>query len=101
MSSKASRLTAMPATSLDFENYRHDQRSFLGLLGDVALEVGADFFFDHAVVGLFFLAGMRKRIFDHASRAFHETVLADVEAASHDFRRRLDSSGELVDGDDG
>ena len=41
---------------LDFEYHRHDQRPLLRLLGYVPFEVRPDFFFDHAVVGLLFVA---------------------------------------------
>ncbi len=77
---------------LDFQDYRHDQRAFLGLLIDVALQVGADFFFDDAVVAFFFFTRERERVFDDALGAFHESVFADVEAAGHYFRRGLDFS---------
>ena len=62
----------------------------LRLLGDIALQIGADFFFDYAVVGFFFFAGMGKRVFDDALGAFHEAVFAGIEAAGHDFGSGLD-----------
>src|SRR5581483_8272195 len=58
---------------LDFQDHWHDQRAFLGLLVDVAFQVGADFFFDYAVVCFFFLAGVGQRVFNHASGAFQKT----------------------------
>ena len=57
--------------SLYFQDHRHDQRAFLALLVDIALEVGADLFFDHAVVCLLFFARKSQGIFDYALGAFH------------------------------
>ena len=73
----------------------------MGLLGDVAFQVGADFFFDHAVVGLFFFAGVGQGVFDHAFGAFHEAVFAHVETPRYDFGSGLNSPCQFVDGDDG
>src|SRR5215467_1791069 len=73
----------------DLQNYRHDQRAFLGLLGDVAFQVGANFFFDYAVVAFFFIAGMGQRVFNDALSAFHEAVVAGVKATGDDFRGRF------------
>src|SRR5277367_3179505 len=64
---------------LNLQNHGHDERSFLGLLGDVTFQVGTDLFFDYAVVGLLFFAGMGERIFDHAFGAFHQAFVANVE----------------------
>ena len=54
------------AQGLDFEDDGHDQRAAAGGFLDVALEVGADFFLDDAVVGLLFVA--------EASRVRHDDV---------------------------
>ena len=41
----------------NFQYHWHDQRPLLGLLRDVAFQICADFFFDHAIVCFFFGAG--------------------------------------------
>src|SRR5438045_2973465 len=87
--------------SSDLENYGHDERAFLGLLGDVALQVGADLFFDHAIVPFFFFAGVRERIFDDALGAFHQIVVAGIEATGDDLGSGFGFAGQFVDGDDG
>ncbi len=51
---KFSLRNAKPA-DLDLQNHRHNQRTLLRLLGNVALQVATNFFFDHAVVGFLFL----------------------------------------------
>ena len=40
----------------DLQNHRHDQRTPRRVLRDVALQVLADLFFDHAIVGFLFVA---------------------------------------------
>src|SRR5579872_1281289 len=94
---------AVPHSSFsrsDLENYRHDQRALLALPGNIPLQVGADFFFDHTVVRFFFFAGKRQRVFDDLSGALHESIFADIEATGHNFGSGLDFSGQLVDGND-
>src|SRR5579862_7463008 len=39
---------------LNFQNHRHDQRTARGLLGQVALQVGADFFLHYTPVAALF-----------------------------------------------
>ena len=73
----------------------------MGLLADVALEVGADFFFDHAIVAFFFLARVRERVFDDALGAFYQAIVAGVESAGDDFWSSLRLTGQFINSDDG
>src|SRR5260370_3208762 len=41
-------------TTLHLEDHGHDQRAALGLLGDVALQIGADFLLHHAPIAHLF-----------------------------------------------
>src|SRR5215471_10238136 len=63
----------------NLQYHRHDQRSSLRLLRDVALQVGADFFFDHAEVGFLFVAGGFERFHDDLSRALNQAVLTRIK----------------------
>src|SRR5438552_11068920 len=83
----------------NLQYYRHDQRPSLCLLRDVALQIRADFFFDHAVVGLFFFAGLFECAHHDLAGAFHQSIFAGVEAAGYDLGCRLDPARELVDSD--
>src|SRR5579885_877860 len=87
-------------SKLNFQNHRHDQRALLRLLGDVALQIGADLFLNHSVIGFLFVARDVKRLHDDLLGPVHQPVFAGVEAAGDDFRRGLDHPGQLVDGDD-
>src|ERR1700723_1543033 len=51
-------------TGSDLQNHRHNQRALLRLPGNIAIQVGADLFLDHAVVSFFFFAGVRQCVFD-------------------------------------
>src|ERR1039458_4514961 len=94
--------TRWPRTApyLDFQYHRNNQRPALRLARDVALQVGADFFFDHAVVGFLFGAGGIEGLHDDLAGALDEAILAGIEAARYNLGRGFDPSGELVDGDD-
>src|ERR1700691_172196 len=73
--------SARPHTSrLNFQNDRHDKRTPLRLSGDVALQVGADFFFDHAVICFFFFARLVEGIHHNLASALDQAVFAGVEA---------------------
>src|SRR5271165_3796660 len=85
----------------NLQYHRHDERSLLRLLRDVAFQVRADFFFDHTVVGLLFLTGRLQGLHHQLSRAFDEAVFTRGKSPGHDFRRTLDSPRKLVDCDDG
>src|SRR6185437_6449418 len=91
----------LPTTDveLDFQDHRHDQGSTPGLLLDQALEVDADFFLHHAVIGLLLAAEAVERLEDGFA-GFVGDVGAS-EAAHHHFRRALHNAGALVDGEDG
>src|SRR5581483_4458616 len=84
----------------DLQYHWHDQRAPLGLLRDVALQVSANLLFDHAVVGLFFVAGLLKRLRHDLARAVHESVFASCKSACDDFRGCFDPATQLVDRDD-
>ena len=61
---------------LNFQDHRHDQRTLLRLLGNITLQVGADFFLDHAVVCLFFVARLFQCLHDDLPRAINKSVFA-------------------------
>src|ERR1019366_3317332 len=94
--------TRWPRTApyLDFQYHRHNQRPSLRLARDVALQVGADFLLDHAIVGFLFGAGGIEGLHDDLPDAFDHAVFAGRESARHNLGRSFDQSGELVDGDD-
>src|SRR5664280_2884600 len=87
----------------NFQDYRHNQRPPRRVLHDEALQVLANFFLDHAVVALLFVAGRLKGVHHRLPRLIEETILAGVggEAAHHDFGWSFHLTRQLVDGDDG
>src|ERR1700686_3186617 len=93
-------MRSVTSSSSDFQYHRHDQRSPLVLPRDVALQIGADFLLDHAIVGLLFGAGGIEGLDDDLLDALDHAVVAGIEPARHNLGRSLDASGELVDGDD-
>src|SRR5271166_5919474 len=86
--------------TLNLQYHRHNQRTFLRLLGNVALQISADFFLDHAIVSFLFFAGVRQCVFDDALCSVHEAVFSGVEAARDDLWRSFHSACKFVDGDD-
>src|ERR1019366_2159514 len=94
--------TRWPRTApyLDFQYHRHNQRTPLRLARNVALQVGADLFFDHAVVGFLFGARGIEGLHDDLAGALDEAIFAGIEAARYNLGRGFDPSGELVDCDD-
>src|ERR1019366_6164586 len=88
------------ARRLYLQYHRHDQRSSLRLPGDVALQIGADLFFDHAVIGFLFGAGGIEGLHDDLAGALDNAVFSGSEAARHNLRRGFDPSREFVDGND-
>src|SRR5208337_562743 len=84
----------------DLQYHRHNQRPPLRLPRDVALQVSADFLFDHAVVGFLFGAGGVEGLHDDLAGAFDHAVFAECESARHNLGRGFDAAGELVDGND-
>src|ERR1017187_6415076 len=60
----------------DFQNHRHDQRPPRRVLHDEALQVLANFFLDHAVVALLFVAGRLEGVHHRLPRLIEETILA-------------------------
>src|SRR5579859_1997640 len=88
-----------PISNLQY--HRHNQRPPLRLARDVALEICADFFFDHAVVGFLFGARGVEGFEDDLAGALDHSVFAGGEASGHDFGGSFDQAAELVDGDDG
>src|SRR5436853_628042 len=71
---------------LYLQNHRHNQGSLLRLLRNIPFQVSADFFFDHAVIGAFFVAGLSQRLDHNVADFVHESVFAAREAARHDLR---------------
>src|SRR5438874_11347413 len=92
-------LVNRPSLDLYLQNHRHDQRSFLRVLGNVALQVCANLLFDYAVIGALFLAGLAQGLDHNLPHFLHEPIFAPGEAARHDFRRNFNFPGELVDRD--
>src|ERR1700674_4913875 len=93
-------MRSVTSSSSDFQYHRHDQRPSLVLARDVALQIGADFLLDYAIVGLLFGAGGIERFDDDLLDALDHAVVAGIEPARHNLGRSLDASGELGDGDD-
>src|SRR6202522_390006 len=79
---------------------RHDQRASLRLPGDISLQVGANFLFDHSVVGFLFGAGGIEGFDHNLLDAIDHAVFAGVESAGHNLGRSFHTPGELVHGDD-
>src|SRR6185369_10240988 len=98
---KRSSRSAEDDNFLYLQYHRHDQWTLLGLLGNVALQVSADFFLDHAVVGFLLGAGSIQSLHDDLPGPVVKAVFSRREAAGHDFGRSLHLAGEFVDGDDG
>src|SRR6201987_3405656 len=96
-----SKLKLARSSPLDLQNHRHDQRPFLRLLVDVALQVGPNLLFDHAVIRLFFLARDTQRLDHDLLRPLDQPVFAGIKAAGYDFRRRLHHACQFVDRGDG
>src|SRR5882724_12116911 len=78
----------------------HNQRPPLRLLRDVALQISANFLFDYAVVRLFFVAGLLKRLHDDLPCALKQAVVAGIKTAGHNLRSGFHASGVFVDSDD-
>src|SRR5947207_14809081 len=70
----------------NLQYHRHDQRSLLCLLGDVALQIAADFFFDHAVVGFLFFTRLFQGLHPDLSRTVHKAIFASSKASSDYLR---------------
>src|SRR5664279_1630127 len=87
----------------DFQDHWHDQRPPRSVFHDEALQVLANFFLDHAVVALLFVAGRLEGVHHRLPRLIEEAIFAGVggEAAHHDFGWSLHLARQLVDGDDG
>src|SRR6516164_6834485 len=86
---------------LDFEYDRENQRSLGGLFVDVALEIDADFFFDHRPVRALFRIGCVDSTQNDVARASDQVVAVVAhEAARDDFRLGFEFAAVLVDGDD-
>src|ERR1035438_21773 len=87
----------------DLQDHGHDQRPPRSVFYDETLQVLANFFFDHAVVALLFIAGRLQGVHHRLPRLLEETVLVGVtrEAAHHDFGWSFDLARQFVDGDDG
>src|SRR5438552_2878198 len=71
---------------LNLQYHRHDQRSLLCLLGDVALQIAADFFFDHAVVGFLFFTRLFQGLHHDLPRTVHKAIFARRKASSDYLR---------------
>src|ERR1019366_2809776 len=72
------------------QNDGHDQRSPGGFLHDVALQVRADFFLDHAPIGLLLAVGGFQRFGHYLAGALHE-----VRSVFASAKPRLTISGRL------
>src|SRR6516225_4801919 len=70
----------------NFQNHRHDQRTLLGLLGNISLQISADFFFDHAIVGALLLTGMSQGIDYDLPNLVKKAIFQPRKAAGHDLR---------------
>ena len=59
---------------LNLQYHRHDQRPLLRLPRNIAFQVRADLFLDHAVIGFFFFAGVRQRVFNDPPGSIQQAV---------------------------
>src|SRR3954466_16184375 len=73
----------------DFQDYRHDQWPLLRLLRNISLQIGANFFFDHAVIRAFFFARLPECLHNNIADLVHESVFARRKPTSHNLRRNL------------
>src|SRR5580704_13773152 len=87
--------------NLNLQYHRHNQWPPLCLPRDIPLQIGANFFFDHAIVRFLFGAGGIQRLDHDLFDAFDHRIFTRVETARHDLGRRLDAPGQLVDRYDG
>src|SRR6266496_3281385 len=85
---------------LNLQNHRHDQRTLLRVLRNVALQVCADLLFDYAIICALFFTGLAQRLDHYLPDLLHETVLAAGKASRHDFRRDFNFASQLMDCDD-
>src|ERR1700730_4464276 len=69
----------------NLQYHRHDQRPPLVLPRDVALQIGADFLLDHAIVGLLFGAGGIEGLDDDLLDALDHAIVAGIEPARHNL----------------
>src|SRR5205807_49765 len=78
---------SVPGTRmLNLQYHRHNQRPFLRLLGNVALQISPNLFLDDAIVGLFFVARIFQRLHHDLPRPAHEAVFAGSESPRNNFR---------------
>src|SRR5947207_11724212 len=87
------------ARVLYLQYHRHNQRPFLRVLRNVALQVGADLLFDHAIICALFVTGLAQRLDHHLPDFLHEPIFATGEAPSHDFGRNFNFPGDVMDSD--
>src|SRR5262249_28915123 len=87
------------STRLYLENHWHDQGTALRLLGNVALQIGANLFLHHAPIPHFFGRRTFQRLSHHHARCLDQigAVVGYGEPARHHFGQRLAASRVLVD----